>query len=640
MLRKVNFIPGYNKQLTPSGVEGGWIGGDYARFRYGLPEKIGGWEESQTNTLPGAGRKIFSWFDTQGNRWTAVGTNKILAVWFEGEFHDITPLDSSLEQSGVTITTTNNSSTATLTFSGTTNLEDGMVIMLDNVTMPGSGTSITASALEDKKFEVLTTPTGTTITITLPSTETGAGITTAGSMTVKVYYRIGSSTQTYGYGWGTSSWGNGGWGDASTSTQVILQPGQWQLDNFGSLLLATIRGGKTFQWDPENVDVPTAVATRATVVTSAPTASETMIVSEKDRHVILFGTETTIGNTGTQDKMFIRFSDQEDRNDWVPTSTNTAGTMRLSSGSEIRAAIQGRDFVFVLTDKAAYVMQFVGPPFTFSVRQVGTNCGVIGHNAVAFADGKVFWMGDAGGFFMFDGTVKNLTCNVEDYVFQDINYTSGQIVAAGVNNLFSEITWFYPTENSSTINRYVAFNFTESGPVPGGVWTTGSLARTGWVDSDVQPKPYAIEYLSATHTSDTPLIYGNTEGITKMYKHETGNNAVTATGTSPAIAAYIQSGDFDLDVDGDGEYIMKIRRFIPDFKTLTGTAKISMNLKDYPADSETASGLSPVSITSATTKVDLRARARLINLKVENDGKNETWRFGTFRADIQPDGRR
>ena len=640
MLRKVNFTPGYNKQLTPSGVEGGWIGGDYTRFRYGLPEKIGGWEESQTNTLPGAGRKIFSWFDTQGNRWTAVGTNQILAVWFEGEFHDITPLDSSLNQSGVTITTTNNSDDATLNFSSAHNLEDGMVIMLTSVTMPGSGTSITAGALEKQKFEVLTTPTGTTVTIKLPSNETGAGITAGGSMTVEPYYRIGNSTQTYGYGWGTSSWGNGGWGDASTSTQVILQPGQWQLDNFGSLLLATIRGGKTFQWDPENVDVPTAVATRATVVSNAPTASETMIVSEKDRHVILFGTETTIGNTGTQDKMFIRFSDQEDRNDWVPTSTNTAGTMRLSSGSEIRAAIQGRDFVFVLTDKAAYVMQFVGPPFTFSVRQVGTNCGVIGHNAVAFADGKVFWMGDAGGFFMFDGTVKNLTCNVEDYVFQDINYTSGQIVAAGVNNLFSEITWFYPTENSSTINRYVAFNFTESGPVPGGVWTTGSLARTGWVDSDVQPKPYAIEYLSATHTSDTPLIYGNTEGITKMYKHETGNNAVTATGTSTAIAAYIQSGDFDLDVDGDGEYIMKIRRFIPDFKTLTGTAKISMNLKDYPADSETASGLSPVSITSATTKVDLRARARLINLKVENDGKNETWRFGTFRADIQPDGRR
>ena len=224
MLRKVNFAPGYNKQLTPSGVEGGWIGGDYTRFRYGLPEKIGGWEESQANTLPGAGRKIFSWFDTQGNRWTAVGTNQILAVWFEGEFHDITPLDSSLNQSGVTITTSNNSDDATLNFSSPHTLDDGMVIMLDLVTMPGSGTSITAAALEDKKFEVLTTPTATTVTIKLPSTETGAGITAGGSMTVKPYYRIGNSTQTYGYGWGTSSWGNGGWGDASTSTQVILQP--------------------------------------------------------------------------------------------------------------------------------------------------------------------------------------------------------------------------------------------------------------------------------------------------------------------------------------------------------------------------------------------------------------------------------
>ena len=640
MLRKVNFIPGFNKQLTPSGAEGRWIGGDYARFRYGMPEKIGGWEETQANTLPGAGRKIFGWFDTQGNRWIAVGTNKILAIWFEGEFHDITPLDSSLDQSGVTIDTTTSSATATLNFGSAHSLEDGMVILLDSVTMPGAGTSITAAALEDKKFEVLTIPTGTTVTITLPSTETGSGLSAGGSMTVKPYYRIGNATQTYGYGWGTSSWGNGGWGDASTSTQVILQPGQWQLDNFGALLLATIRGGATFQWDPENVDVPTAIATRATIVTNAPTASETMIVSEKDRHVILFGTETTIGTATTQDKMFLRFSDQEDRNDWVPTSTNTAGFIRLSSGSEIRAAFQGRDYVFILTDKAAYVMQFVGPPFTFSVRQVGTNCGCIGHNAAAFANGKVFWMADSGGFFMFDGTVKNLSCNVEDYIFDDINYTSGQVVAAGVNNLYSEITWYYPTAGSSVIDRYTSYNFAESAGIPGGVWMTGSLARTGWIDSDVQPNPYATEYLTSSNVSDTPLVYGNSEGITKMYKHEVGNNAVTSTGASTAIAAYVQSGDFDLDVDGDGEYIMKIRRFIPDFKTLTGTAKMSLNLKDYPADSDTPSGLSPISITSSTTKVDVRARARLINLKVENDAVNETWRFGTFRADIQPDGRR
>ena len=226
MLRKVNFRPGFNKQLTPSGVEAGWIGGDYTRFRYGMPEKIGGWEETQTNILPGAGRKIFGWFDTQGNRWIAVGTNKILAVWFEGEFHDITPLDSSLDQSGVTIDTSNGSTAATLNFSSAHNLDPGMIMMLDGVTMPGSpGTSITAAALEDKKFEVLTTPTGTTVTIKLPSTETGTGFTAGGSMTVKPYYRIGNATQTYGYGWGTSTWGNGGWGDASTSTSVILQPG-------------------------------------------------------------------------------------------------------------------------------------------------------------------------------------------------------------------------------------------------------------------------------------------------------------------------------------------------------------------------------------------------------------------------------
>ena len=365
------------------------------------------------------------------------------------------------------------------------------------------------------------------------------------------------------------------------------------------------------------------------------------IVSERDRHLIILGTETTIGNTSTQDKMFIRFSDQEDITDYTPTSINTSGTFRIDSGTKIVGAIRGKDYIFILTDTSAYVMQFVGPPFTFSIRQVGSNCGLIGQHALAYANGAVYWMGQAGGFFVYDGTVKSLPCLVEDFVFTSsgnnlgISYGNGEQVYAGINHLYEEINWFYPKNGSTLIDRVVTYNYTEN------TWTTGSLARSTYADATLYDKPYATEY-SSTGVPNFPVIQGVTamNGASTYYAHEVGNNQVDSLGAKTAIPAFIQSGDFDLSQGGDGQFFMSIRRFIPDFKLLTGDAQITINLRKFPADTATSSPLGPFTISSSTEKVDTRARSRFASIKVANTSTDQSWRYGTFRADVQPDGMR
>jgi hypothetical protein len=339
--------------------------------------------------------------------------------------------------------------------------------------------------------------------------------------------------------------------------------------------------------------------------------------------------------------MFIRFSNQEDYNTWLPTATNTAGTFRLDTGNYIVGAVQGKDYIFILTDQAAYVMQFVGPPFVFSIRQVGTNCGCIGQHSIVFAQGAIFWMGFGGGFFVYDGTVKQLPSLVEDYVFTTggdnpgINYNAADIVYGSHNSLYNEVVWFYPTNNSSQVNASVVYNFVEN------TWTTMSLTRTTYSDAQTYDKPYATKWIS-TGVPTFPTINGvtNTYGASTYYEHEVGVNEVSYTGVKTAIPAYIESGDFDLDIEGDGQYLMKINRFIPDFKILTGNAKVTLLLRDYPSQTQNSQMLGPYTVTSSTTKIDTRARNRLMSIKVENESTDENWRYGLFRVDIQPDGRR
>jgi hypothetical protein len=376
-----------------------------------------------------------------------------------------------------------------------------------------------------------------------------------------------------------------------------------------------------------------------------------MLVSTPDRHLVFFGTETTIGDTSTQDDMFVRFSDQEDINTYVPTATNTAGTQRLADGSQIRGAIRGRDAIYVWTDTALFTQRFVGQPFTFAFAQVGTNCGLAGQNACVEVDGAAYWMSE-NGFFRYAGKLESLPCLVEDFVYDNINLESGnQMVSAGLNNLFGEVTWFYPTTGSSVVNRQVTYNYFDSSPQRP-VWTIGSLARTMWEDSAVFGNPHALEYVAGNDSSFD--VVGNTEGRTIYYQHETGTDQVQG-GSTTAIVASIESGDFDIsqrratatgqstglaDLRGDGEFIMKIRRFIPDFISQTGNTQITFLLRDYPNDTQTSSALGPFTISSSTKKVDTRARARAIALKIANTTTNQSWKLGTFRLDIQPDGRR
>jgi len=640
-LRNVRIAPGFNKADTPSGAEGQWIDGDFVRFRYGQPEKIGGYTAIGQETISGPTRAQHTWTDLEGNRYAALGTSKALYIYYEDKFYDITPLATAI--TGATFTSTNGSNTVTVNKSSHA-LDVGEYVTFTSVSLPGGGaTGYTTADFQDFTYEILTVPNANSFTIQMKTNESGTGMTAAGSASINPYEEIGPTIQTYGYGWGTGTWSRGTWGSATTSSTVILDPGTWSLDNFGQQLIATVKDGKTFTWNP---GVSNPLTVRATVMTGAPTASRLTITSDRDRHVVHFGTETTIGDSTTQDPMFIRFSDQENYNVYQPTSVNTAGTFRLDTGNKIVAAVSGKDYNLILTDQAAYTMQFVGPPFTFSIRQVGSNCGCIGQHATVYADGKVFWMGAGGGFFVFDGTVKLLPSLVEDFVFTTtgtnvgINYSSNEIIYGSHNSLFNEIVWFYPSGTplgnpAVQNNRTVVYNYVEN------TWSTMTLARSSYADASTYDVPYATEY-DSTGTPTIANISGatNTFGATTYYAHEVGNNEISLNGTETAIPAYIQSGDFDLPTEGDGQFMLRLSRFLPDFKNLQGNAVVTIFLKNFPIDSGASSQLGPFTINASTQKIDTRARGRLANIKIQNTAVDETWRFGTFRADVNPDGRR
>ena len=653
MLQKLNFKPGFNKMVTDSGAESQWVDGDFVRFRYGLPEKIGGWNQLSVagETLPGAARAQHTWTSLAGERYAAIGTSQGLFLYYGEQFFDITPLDTAI--TGCTLTTVNGSNVLTVD-KGSHGLEVGRYVTLSGVTVTGAS-DFTPSELQ-KAYEILTVPTIDKFTVQAVRAEGGSGMTAAGAATVNPYVSVGPVFQTVGYGWGTSSWSDSTWGTERSTSDVILDPGNWSLDNYGQVLVATIRDGKTFTWNAGASgarEIRASQSTSGYATTSNPTASRLTQVSDRDRHLFHFGTETTIGNSATQDPMFIRFSNQENLNDYTPTAVNTAGTFRLDKGNRIVGAVSGKDYTLVLTDSSAYVIQFVGPPFTFSVRQVGTNCGLIGQHALSYSDGKVFWMSGEGGFFVFDGTVKSLPCLVEDFVFTTnsnnlgINYNATDIVYAEHNTLYSEVNWFYPKSGSEQIDRCVTYNYGEN------VWTTSSLARTSYVDTGVFDVPYATEY-NRTSLPVFADILGitNKYGASTYYAHEVGTDQVNALGTT-SINAFIESGDFDItssitrgqstgiaNYRGDGEFFMSVKRFIPDFKVLTGNSKITLLLNNYPNNTASSSPLGPFTITSSTDKVDTRARGRLLSIKIENDGTGETWRYGTLRLDAQPDGRR
>ena len=723
MLQKIGFQPGINKQITATAAEGQWIDCDNVRFRYASPEKIGGWKQLGADNVTGAARGMHQYINSQSIKYSIIGTNRILYAYSGGVFYDIHPIKSTTTLTNA-FSTTNGSASVTINFSGDHGIQAGDIILLDNFSSI-TNSNFGAANFDDIRFMVTTVPSSNTITITMPSNESGSGASESGGIRVQHYYRVGPAVQAQGLGWSLGTWGGQAvgayttvlsgdisaaatsitvndasqlpssgtnfikvgteeisytgistntltgvtrgvrnttaashtsgdtvtntsdfvaWGEAA-SGDLVLEPGSWSLDNFGDKAICLIADGEVFEWDSAATN---ATSNRATIISGAPTASRHMLVSTPDRHLVFFGTETTIGTKSTQDDMFIRFSDQEDINTYTPTATNTAGTQRLADGSRIMGAIRGRDAIYVYTDTALFLQRFVGQPFTFAFTQVGTNCGLAGKNAVVEVDGAAYWLSE-NGFFKYAGSLESLPCLVEDHVYDDINLDSGnQMISAGLNNLFGEIMWFYPSSTSGVVNKMVCYNYQDSTPQRP-IWTIGTLARTVWKDSAIFGKPHALEYdaNSAEASTSSTYVQGNTDGISTYYQHETGTDQVKG-GTVTAITANILSGDFDITQTqgqgvtfrGDGEFLMKVRRFIPDFISQTGNTQVTLNLKNYSNDTAASSSLGPFTVSSSTTKVDTRARARAVALKIENTSTSQDWKVGTFRLDVQPDGRR
>jgi hypothetical protein len=733
MLQKIGFLPGFNKQITPTGAEAQWVEGENVRFRYGTPEKVGGWNQLGESKLTGAARALHHMVNSNSQKYAAIGTNRILYVYTGGVFYDIHPL---VNPSGTAITnaftTSNNSTSVTITASSHGFQAGDICLFGDSSTFSSiTGSNFGSSDFCDKKFMVTSIVDSSNFTITMPSVETGSGASASGGITYYRYYHVGPAEQVGAFGWGISLYGgkvlgsvtttlNGallndtagtggsgtsitltdttgfptsgtnyiqvgteeisytgvsgnnltgitravrnstraahssgatvtdtsewtGWGSAAANTDKVTDPGLWSLDNLGSKLIALIHNSAVFEWDS---DAANAESTRATIITGAPTASRDMLVSTPDRHLVLFGTETTIGTTSSQDDMFIRFSSQEDINTWAPSATNTAGTQRLAAGSRIMGAKLGRNAIYVWTDTSLFTMRFVGQPFTFAFEQVGTNCGLIGMNAAVEVDGAAYWMSD-NGFFRFTGKLESMDCLVEDYVYDNLNTTSNQLIYCGINNLFGEVMWFYPTSNSNIVDRNVCYSYLDS-TVNRPIWYTNAstiFKRTTWQDSAVFGLPHATAYDADDDTSFD--VTGNTDGTTIYYEHETGVNYIKG-GTTYAVPAHILSGDFDITQDqrqgitfrGDGEFMMRVSRFLPDFISQAGTTSVELGLRNFPNDTLVSSTLGPFSITSSSQYKSCRARGRSVAVKISNTAIDSNWKLGTFRLDVHAGGRR
>ena len=781
-LASTKFAPGFDKQSTAYGAEGKWTDGENVRFRYGQPEKIGGWIKLFGDKLIGSVRDQFAWSALDGTRHLAFGTDKKLYIYKEGAIADVTPIRATQANLTNPFVTTNGSAIVTVT-DAAHGAKAGDFVTFSNSDAVG-GLDM------DAEFEITSVTSTSVYTVTHSSNAT-SGATGGGSSTVDVSYQIspGPETNIYGYGWGIPSW-NGtptplitdqlaealdatetaidvdtgatfaandyilvgqeimkvssvssntltvirglstitdttsvsavgshdntthadnasvtlifdastsitttGWNVAATTSATTLDARYWVFESFGEDLLALLSDGALYKWDTS-----VGTGTRAAIVdANAPTASRHLILSTPDRHLILFGTETTIGTTSTQDDLFLRFSSQEDFTTWSPTSTNTAGSFRIQDGSKIMTAVRSRGDILVWTDTSLHSLKFIGAPFIFGLTQVGANCGAVSPHSAVDVNGTTFWMSQQA-FYMFDGGIKKLPCTVQDYVFDNFSITQQNTVYAGINTDFNEVTWFYASKGSSVINRSVTFNYLEN------VWYTNSLARTTWLDRGIYDLPYATEY-SATGTATTPTITGLTAGASTIYVHESGTDDVVS-----AIECFLQSGDFDIE---DGQQMLSISRFIPDFKDQTGNTEVLLSFKDYNSvTNETtlngaitsSSSTDDITLTSAanfpssgtiligtelitytsksgnvlggtitrgtnsttasthlddrkvtnysnvrinlstvtptTTKIDTRGRGRQGNLLISSNAVGDNWRFGTLRLDTKPDGGR
>jgi hypothetical protein len=612
-LTQLNFQPGIDTENTATGAEGKWIDCDKVRFRKGLPQKIGGWTKFSPEYYVGVGRSLEQWFSLNGSRYEALGTDRKVYAYVAGTSQDITPIRST-EALVNAISTTSSSAIITITDTSHGAIQ-GDFVTLSSVSAAVGG--IPAATL-DAEYEILSIANTDAYTIQSSATASSAVGPTA-NCTVNYQLNIGPNEQTFGYGWGAGNWNAGTWNTPRTTSQITLDARLWSINNWGEDLIITQKDGGTYEWDTS----AGMTDNRATVVANAPTNSTLSMVSTETRHVVCMGTETTIGSVGTQDKMFIRWSDQENYNQWTPNVTNSAGSQRIAGGSEIRCARPAKGTILVWTDTTMQSMSFIGPPFIFGFRQLGNDCGAVGLNSAMVIDDVAYWMSD-GQFFRYAGSVQEIPCPILNHVFDDINKIQYAQVYAAQNSNFSEVIWYYCSSTSDQCDRYVIYNYLENS------WYYGTMNRSTYQDNGVEFNPLATEYLPTSNSTTISTINGVTQGRSLIYAQESGVNADGA-----ALPAYIQSGDGDI---ADGETFSFINKVIPDFQDQTGNTVITLSVKDYPNDSATVG--ETLTVNNTTRFVNTRIRGRQSNIKIENTAVGDNWRFGTLRVNIKQDGKR
>jgi hypothetical protein len=609
----LKFQPGIDKQDTAysAGDQRKYVDSDLVRFHYGKPERWKGWSylPDPNKTVVGVVRDTHSWIGLDGTRYLALGTDRKLYLYSGSALYDITPIRETASLTNPF--TTNGTTTVTVTDANHGAIEGDFVTFDSFSAIDGLDMN--------NEFEITTYVDANTYKVTHTSAASGSTSGGGGSGNANYQINIGETASTYGYGWGTDTWSAGKWNEPSTSSDVTVFARSWSLDNFGEDLIATVLNGSTFI-----KDLSGSIDARATALSNAPTASRFSLVSTDTRHLMIFGTETTIGTPASQDDLLFRFSDREDATDYTPVATNEAGSLRISDGSRIVGAVKSSGQILVWTDTSLHGVQFVGTPFTFGLRQLGANCGLIAQHAAIEVNGRAYWMSD-NSFYMYDGVVKKMPCSVQDYVFDDLSYTNRNDIACGINTAFNEIIWYYPSANATAIDRGVAYNYLEN------TWYTINIGRTTWLGAYVYEQPIATEY-SASLTANASTILGLTAGASYIYEHELGNNQADGT----AISAFLTTGSVEI---ADGDELMSVSRLVPDFDNLANTMTATLTLEQYPqsAANVTTTG----SITSTTEKIDVRGRGRAVKIKYETNTVDDTaWRLGSTKLQLRPDGRR
>ena len=614
-LAKIQFNPGVDKEGTEYTADAGWFDSDKIRFRKGRPEKIGGWQKFSTSSFLGISRSLHSWSSLESIKYIGVGTNLKFYVAEGTTFNDITPIRSTTSAGDVTFSATNGSSTITVSDTAHGAVVNDFVTFSDATSLGGN---ITAAVL-NQEYQIASVPDTSSYTIvakdtsgsevTANSSDTGNG----GSSTVGAYQiNTGLNACVSGAGWGAGAWGASTWGSASS----VSAAGQLRLfsqDNFGEDLIFNPRGGGIYYWDESSGTGNRAInATALAGASNVPTVALQVMVSDIDQHVIAFGTNP-IGSSNI-DPLFVRFSDQENAADWTPTATNTAGGVRINSGSEIIGAVQARQEILIWTDVSLHSMRFVGSPFIFEFTRLSTDVSMISPNAAVNARGAVYFM-DRGNFYVYNGSVQPLPCSVKEHVFSNLNQDQAFKVFAAENNAFNEVIWFYPIGTGNTeVSNYVSYNYAEH------LWAVGTLARGTWIGYGGRKKPLA-----------TTAIDG---GSNYLYEHEVGFDD-----DDQPMTAFIESGDLEL---GDGEYFMYMSRILPDF-TFSGnssdaSADIVVKGSNFPLESSTT--ISTSTVTPSSTQSFIRNRARHAVVRIESSGSGYGWRLGTLRFDMRQDGRR